>query len=589
MTALDKLVENYLAWDKDEKTRSQIKALVDQGDKEALTARLSGKLAFGTAGIRARVEGGFTRLNNLTVIQITHGFARHLRNVFGDGKINVAIGYDGRFDSKRFAEYASNVFIQNGIGVYLFSRVVPTPVTAFATVAFKCEAGLMVTASHNPKEDNGYKAYWSNGAQIIGPHDTEICRIAYAEPQPKDEYWNKDSIYQSPLFHSADPAIDKYFEVELNRVLFKEINSKTPLKFTYSAFHGVGYECAKRIFDGYGFREESFISVKCQQEPDPKFSTIPFPNPEEGAKVLKLCFETADENGSTVILANDPDADRLQLAEKQSNGEWRVFTGNEMGTLLTWWVWKNWREKNPNADLSKTWILNSAVSSQIVKTIASVEGFQNRTTLTGFKWMGNLSCELRDQGHQVILAWEESIGFMPGSSLDKDGVISAAMFAELAAWLHTQGQTFASQLLLLYKKYGFHLVKSSYYLVPNPGVTKQLFSDLRADLKYPSAIGKAKVKFVRDLTTGYDNQQKDNKAILPLSTSSEMVTFTLENGSIATLRASGTEPKIKYYIELITEPGKEDVGEVLKELNQLEHDVVETLLQPQQYNLISRA
>ena len=260
-----------------------------------------------------------------------------------------------------------------------------------------------------------------------------------------------------------------------------------------------------------------------------------------------------------------------------------------MGTLLTWWVWKNWREKNPNADLSKIWMLNSAVSSQIVKTIANVEGFQNRTTLTGFKWMGNLSCELREQGHQVILAWEESIGFMPGSSLDKDGVISAGMFAELAAWLHTQGQSLAGQLLQLYKKYGFHLVKSSYYMVPNPGVTKQLFSDLRTDLKYPSAIGKEKIKFVRDLTTGYDNQQKDNKAILPLSTSSEMVTFTLENGSIATLRASGTEPKIKYYIELITEPGKEDVGEVLKELNQLEHDVVETLLQPQKYHLIPRS
>lgn len=271
------------------------------------------------------------------------------------------------------------------------------------------------------------------------------------------------------------------------------------------------------------------------------------------------------------------------------SGEWRVFTGNEMGTLLTWWVWKNWRERNPNADLSKTWILNSAVSSQIVYTMSKIEGFQSRVTLTGFKWMGNLACELREKGHEVILAWEESIGFMPGSSLDKDGVIAAAMFAELAAWLKKEGQSLSSQLLTVYKKYGFHLVKSSYYIVPSPTVTKRLFSELRADNNYPKKIGSENVKYVRDLTTGYDNQQPNYKAILPLSTSSEMVTLTLENGSIATLRASGTEPKVKYYIELITEPGKEDVSSVLDELNKLEKDVIETLLQPAKYNLINRS
>uniref|UniRef100_A0A7E4VWD1 Phosphoglucomutase-2 n=1 Tax=Panagrellus redivivus TaxID=6233 RepID=A0A7E4VWD1_PANRE len=587
--ALKTLVENYLAWDKNAKTRAEIQALYDQNDTQKLTDRLVGQLAFGTAGIRARVEGGFKRLNYLTVIQITHGFARHLRASFGEGPISVVIGYDGRFDSKAFSEYAANVFIKNGIKVYLFSEVVPTPVTAYATEHLKCQAGLMVTASHNPKEDNGYKVYWDNGAQIIGPNDTEICRWAYSEPQPRDEYWAKDDIYTSNLLASADPAITHYMETELQRVLFKDANAKTPLKFTYSAFHGVGYKLAKKMFEGYGFPAESFVVVKEQALPDPTFPTVTFPNPEEGAKVLKLSFDTADANNSTVILANDPDADRIQLAEKQPNGEWRVFTGNEMGTLLTWWVFKNWRAKNPNADLSKTYMLNSAVSSQIVKTIADAEGFKSRVTLTGFKWMGNVVCDIRKEGGQVILAWEESIGFMPGSSMDKDGVISAAMFAELAAWLHEQGVSLAAQLLTIYKTYGFHLVKSSYYIVPSPSVTAQIFSDLRTGLNYPKAIGSQAVKYVRDLTTGYDNAQKDNKAVLPLSTSSEMVTFTLENGSIATLRASGTEPKIKYYIELKTEPGKEDVASVQKELAQLETDVVQTLLNPSKYGLIARA
>jgi phosphoglucomutase/phosphopentomutase len=585
---LDNLIEKYLAWDKNPKTHDEIQALVDKGDREQLSARLTGYLSFGTAGIRARVEGGFKRLNNLTVIQITHGFARHMRNVFGNQKLSVCIGYDGRFDSKAFSEYAANVFIRNDIEVYLFSEVVPTPVTAYGTVNLKCQAGLMITASHNPKEDNGYKAYWTNGAQIIEPHDIEICKIAYGEFQPRDEYWEKDFIHQSPLLHSADSAIEDYINVEQQRVLDKDLNSKSKVKFTYSAFHGVGYKLSKRLFEAYGFPPENFITVKEQAYPDPNFPTVRFPNPEEGAKVLQLCFETADAAGSTVILANDPDADRLQMAEKQSNGNWRVFTGNEMGTLLTWWVWKNWRERNPDADLKNVYFLNSVVSSQFAKTMAAVEGFQNRTTLTGFKWMGNLADELRQKGATVVLAWEESIGFMPGSSMDKDGVISVAMFAELATWLSVNGMSLNTQLLEIYKKYGFHLVKSNYYVVPNPSVTKTLFSDLRHDAKYPTTVGTQKVKYIRDLTTGYDNEQEGNKAILPLSTSSEMITFTLENGSIATLRASGTEPKVKYYIELITEPGKEDIEGVIQTFAEFERDVVESLLRPTIYGLIAR-
>uniref|UniRef100_A0A914Z2V6 Phosphoglucomutase (alpha-D-glucose-1,6-bisphosphate-dependent) n=1 Tax=Panagrolaimus superbus TaxID=310955 RepID=A0A914Z2V6_9BILA len=585
---LDKLIENYLAWDKNPKTRDQIQALVDKGDREKLGARLYGLLSFGTAGIRAPVEGGFKRLNYLTVIQITHGFARHMRNVFGNEKLSVCIGYDGRFDSKVFSEFAANVFIRNDIEVYLFSEVVPTPVTAFGTVSLKCNAGLMITASHNPKEDNGYKVYWVNGAQIIEPHDIEICKIAYAEPQPRNEYWERDFIHTSPMLHSADAAIEDYINTEKQRVFDKDLNSRSKIKFTYSAFHGVGYKLSKRMFEEYGFPPENFIAVKEQAYPDPNFPTVRFPNPEEGAKVLQLCFQTADAADSTVVLANDPDADRLQLAEKAPNGTWRVFSGNEMGTLLTWWVWKNWRERNPDADLKKVWFLNSAVSSQFAKTMAAVEGFQNRTTLTGFKWMGNLADELRQKGNTVVLAWEESIGFMPGSSMDKDGVISVAMFAELATWLSVNGMSFATQLLTIYKKYGFHLVKSNYYVVPNPAVTKSLFADLRHEAKYPTTIGTQNVKYIRDLTTGYDNEQEGNKAVLPLSTSSEMITFTLENGSIATLRASGTEPKVKYYIELITEPGKEDIDSVVRDFVKFENDVVQSLLQPTKYGLIAR-
>lgn len=536
------------------------------------------------------MQAGFGRLNDLTIIQITHGFARHMLNVYGQPKNGVAIGFDGRYNSRRFAELSANVFVRNNIPVYLFSEVSPTPVVSWATIKLGCDAGLIITASHNPKEDNGYKAYWSNGAQIIGPHDTEIVRIKEAEPQPRDEYWDLSELKSSPLFHSADVVIDPYFEVEKSLNFTREINGSTPLKFTYSAFHGIGYHYTKRMFAEFGFPASSFISVAEQQDPNPDFPTIPFPNPEEGRKVLTLAMETADKNGSTVILANDPDADRIQMAEKQKDGEWRVFTGNEMGALITWWIWTNWRKANPNADASKVYILNSAVSSQIVKTIADAEGFKNETTLTGFKWMGNRAEELRADGNQVILAWEESIGYMPGHTMDKDGVSAAAVFAEIAAFLHAEGKSLQDQLYALYNRYGFHLVRSTYWMVPAPEVTKKLFSTLRADLKFPTKIGEAEVASVRDLTIGYDNSKPDNKPVLPLSTSSEMVTFFLKTGSVTTLRASGTEPKIKYYIELITAPGKtqNDLESVISEMDQLEKDVVATLLRPQQFGLIPR-
>ncbi|EYB95450.1 hypothetical protein Y032_0159g3265 [Ancylostoma ceylanicum] len=593
--AIEKLnakVKDWLAWDKNEKTHADIAKLAEAKNYAELATRMNGRLLFGTAGIRCRMDAGFARLNDLTIIQITHGFARHILAEIGTKKPSgVAIGYDGRHNSTRFAKLASNVFVRNGIPVYLFSAVCPTPVVSWATIKLKCDAGLIITASHNPKEDNGYKAYWSNGAQIIAPHDDEIVRIREAEMKPRDEYWDIDSLAVNSLLHTADTTIDPYFELERQSLNFhRSINEKSPLKITYSAFHGVGYLYAKRMIKEFGFPVDHFISVKEQQDPDPDFPTVPFPNPEEGHKVLTLSFKTADANGSNFIIANDPDADRIQIAEKQPNGQWRVFSGNEMGALFTWWVWMNWSKANPKANKQDVYIINSAVSSQIVKTIAEAEGFKSDVTLTGFKWLGNKADELRSKGKTVILAWEESIGYMPGHALDKDGINCAGMYAEMAAWLQSQGKTVQQQLFDLYHKYGFHLVRSSYWFTPSPAVTKELFGSLRKDLKFPEKIGSQQVKSVRDLTIGYDNSMPDNKPVLPLSTTSEMITFNLASGSVATLRASGTEPKIKYYIELKTAPGKKesDLAEVTKELEQLEKDVVETLLRPKQFGLIPR-
>ncbi|EPB72911.1 phosphoglucomutase/phosphomannomutase, alpha/beta/alpha domain II [Ancylostoma ceylanicum] len=327
--------------------------------------------------------------------------------------------------------------------------------------------------------------------------------------KPRDEYWDIDSLAVNSLLHTADTTIDPYFELERQSLNFhRSINEKSPLKITYSAFHGVGYLYAKRMIKEFGFPVDHFISVKEQQDPDPDFPTVPFPNPEEGHKVsigllncfepfqrlckvgfqvLTLSFKTADANGSNFIIANDPDADRIQIAEKQP------------------------KLANPKANKQDVYIINSAVSSQIVKTIAEAEGirssisFKSDVTLTGFKWLGNKADELRSKGKTVILAWEESIGYMPGHALDKltfdlkykldkvsrdqlreccvDGINCAGMYAEMAAWLQSQGKTVQQQLFDLYHKYGFHLVRSSYWFTPSPAVTKELFGSLRKDLK----------------------------------------------------------------------------------------------------------
>lgn len=589
-TELDTLVTNWLEWDKNEKNRKQVEELLEKKDTKKLCSLMCGKLVFGTAGVRARMEAGFKRLNDLTVLMLTHGFALHLKDIYKRESNGVAIGYDGRHNSRRWAELAANVFVRNGIKAYLFSDVCTTPLASYAVIRLKCDAGLMITASHNPKEDNGYKAYWTNGAQILAPHDAEIVRIAYENMEPSPEYWDLSELEKHPLFRSADPVIEQYYQEEQFLCRHKSLNQKCPLKFTYSAFHGVGLKYALQLLQNFGFLNENIFIVKEQAHPDPDFPTVPFPNPEEGRKVLQLSIETANKNGSSIILANDPDADRFQLAEKQPNGEWRIFSGNEMGALITWWTWKCWKEANPNTDASNIYMLNSAVSSSIVKTIAAKEGFKNELTLTGFKWMGNKADELESQGKKVLLAWEESIGFMAGHPRDKDGISAAAVFAEIASYLNSQGITLSKQLFDIYKKYGFHLVRSSYWFVPSPDVTKNIFAKLRKDMNFPTKIGKNSVRYVRDLTIGYDNEQPENKPVLPISTSSEMITFTLANGSLATVRASGTEPKLKYYIELKTEPGKEekDLNNVLRDLDELESAVVKSLLEPEVNGLLPR-
>ncbi|XP_043190190.1 phosphoglucomutase-2-like [Amphibalanus amphitrite] len=556
--ALEAKIQEWLSWDKNDATRSEIASLQEAGDWARLSSLLEKRMAFGTAGLRGRMGAGYACMNDLVIVQTTQGLADYLlKTVPNAAQRGVVVGYDGRYHSRRFAELTASIFLHLGVKVWLFAKICPTPWVAFGTRYYKAAAGIMVTASHNPKQDNGYKVYWDNGAQIIPPHDSGIQSAIQALLEPRATSWDT-----SVIGGATDPGPEltpAYMERLSAAMRQPQLNADSPIRFTVTSMHGVSHPYMCEAFKACNFKP--FIPVREQMEADPEFPTVPFPNPEEGKSALNLAMATADAGGSTVILANDPDADRLAVAEKQPSGEWRVFNGNETGALLGWWCWSSY----PSPDDKDTcYMLASTVSSKILRSIAEKEGFHFEETLTGFKWMGNRAEQLMLQGKKVLFAFEEAIGFMCGTTvLDKDGVSAALEVAQMATTLANKGLSLTQQLDLIYDRYGFHTTNNSYYLCHEPEVVKRMFERIRslggAPGKYPTSLGGGQYRIgaVRDLTTGHDSGQPDGRAILPVSSSSQMITFTFsEPQAVLTLRTSGTEPKIKWYSEIRAQPGQ---------------------------------
>uniref|UniRef100_A0A8C2NUA9 Phosphoglucomutase 2 n=1 Tax=Capra hircus TaxID=9925 RepID=A0A8C2NUA9_CAPHI len=440
----------------------------------------------------------------------------------------------------RFARLAATTFISQGIPVYLFSDITPTPFVPYTVSHLKLCAGIMITASHNPKQDNGYKVYWENGAQIISPHDKEISQAIEENLEPWPQAWDDSVLNGSLLLHDPSASINKDYFEDLKKYCFhRAVNKETKVKFVHTSVHGVGHSFVQSAFKAFDFVPPE--AVPEQKDPDPEFPTVKYPNPEEGK-------------------------------EKQDSGEWKVFSGNELGALLGWWLFTSWKEKNQDhSALQNLYMLSSTVSSKILRAIALKEGFHFEETLTGFKWMGNRAKQLIDQGKNVLFAFEEAIGYMCCPFvLDKDGVSAAVITAELASFLATKNLSLSQQLKAIYVEYGYHITRASNY-------------DGKSN--YPKTCGRFEISHVRDLTTGYDDNEPDKKAILPTSKSSQMITFSFANGGVATMRTSGTEPKIKYYLELCAPPGNSDPEQLKKELEELVSAIEEHFFQPQKYNL----
>ncbi|XP_076667770.1 phosphoglucomutase 2 isoform X2 [Andrena cerasifolii] len=593
---LDNKINEWLKWNKDPNAEHEIEKLLRNDNAKTLSNLFLKRLEFGTAGLRGCMGPGYSQMNDLVIVQTAQGLSKYLIDVVLNApEKGVIIGYDGRHCSKRFAELTAAIFIAQNVKVYLFSKVVPTPFIPYGILKFKCAAGVMVTASHNPKDDNGYKVYWENGAQIISPHDKKIQKHILDNLNPAESSWNVMEVYGSTLYKDPwDDIMQNYFHDLKETVLYPEVNRNTILKFTYTPMHGVGYEYMSAAFDAASLKP--FIVVEEQKLPDPEFPTVKYPNPEEGKSALDLSIKVANENSSSIILANDPDADRLACATKLKNGEWYIFSGNELGALLGWWMMHTYQVQHSDTDFSNVYMLASTVSSKILAAMAKQEGFNFEETLTGFKWMGNRTVELNRADKTVIFAYEEAIGFMCNSNaLDKDGISAGMHVAELSAYLETMGLTLRDKLDEIYALYGHHISKNSYWICHEPDVIKSIFERLRSYTgkpnTYPTSIlnGKYPIVGVRDLTTGYDNTKPENKAVLPVSKSSEMITFTFKNGLVVTLRTSGTEPKIKYYSELCAPPEEQDVKVLKNTLDEMVLAIVVEFLQPEVNGLVPRA
>ncbi|ALC40538.1 Pmm45A, partial [Drosophila busckii] len=569
----------------------------------SLRCRLLKRITFGTAGLRAEMRAGFDSMNDLVVVQTAQGLCEYIKQQYPNeldwSERGIIFGYDARHNSKRFAELSAYVFLSNKFRVYIYKRFAATPIVPYSITSLNCLAGVQVTASHNPKQDNGYKVYWTNGAQIISPHDSGIHKSILNNLKPKQDYWKMANLwYQSLLSDPYDDVVPKYYAALKQEIPadLLAVNSEGTLKFVYTAVHGVGHPYVKQAFEQVNLMP--FVPVTEQVEPDPEFPTTPMPNPEEGKGTLVLAIKTATEQNCEIILANDPDADRLAVAEIGDNQEFKLFSGNELGALLGWWALELYKKRHPTGDVSNCVMIASTVSSKILKSMAAVEGFIFHETLTGFKWMGNKAIEEQQAGRQVLFAFEEAIGFMLSTNVvDKDGVSAAAHVATMANYLRSEyGMTLQQKLRHIYLTYGYHTSICSYVICHEQPLIEQIFKRLRTNNDgqqntYPESIlnGEFEIEHVRDLTTGYDSSTEDNKATLPVSSSSQMITFTFKNGLVVTLRTSGTEPKMKFYAEMCGKPDNKNWEELTATLQRMVDAIVDEFYEPDKHGLQRKA
>lgn len=548
-------IERWLARDPDPKTRAELQALVTAGDSAELEQRFSGRLEFGTAGLRGVVGAGPQRMNRLVIRETSAGLADYLLAQQPDAaKRGVVLGYDGRTDSQVFAEDAASVLAARGLKVYLADQKVPTPVCAFALKHFSAIAAVVVTASHNPPEYNGYKVYWENGAQIVPPHDGGIA-AAIEKAAAADEIQGVDlaaALADGRVEHFGDVLIATYLAEVAELSVHATRGNRDKLVIAYTPLHGVGARCTEAVLKTAGFAQVH--TVASQREPDGAFPTVRFPNPEEpGAMDATLAL--ASEVGAKLVLANDPDADRLAVAVPTAAGGYRQLSGDQVGVLLG----LDRVDAARAAGIEDGFVVATVVSSQLLGVAARAQGVDAEETLTGFKWIMNRALERQAAGEgRCLFGYEEALGYCVGTLVhDKDGISAALCFAELAAELDAKGETVLGRLEAIYRQHGLYVTRQkSLALDPHRDPAEQSLGDKLRAAK-PKAVAGRDVRSLTDLRVGrrYLANGSEESVKLP---SSDVLTFHLDGGARVIVRPSGTEPKVKCYYELCVQMGADE-------------------------------
>lgn len=555
----------------DEDSKMSIRKLLENADPKQLIDSFYKDLEFGTGGLRGVMGVGSNCMNKFTVGSATQGLANYLKKSVS-GEIKVAIAYDSRNNSKTFAQITADVFSANGIFVYLFPELRPTPLLSFAIRYLQCQSGIVITASHNPKEYNGYKAYWSDGAQLVPPHDKNVIQEVNSLGGFADIKFN------------ADPAKIKMIDSTLEDAYYREVEKLIPKKesiarqsnipIVYSSIHGAGITMVPECLSRLGFK--NLIVVEEQRKPDGDFPTVHSPNPEEKS-AMELSLKKAKEVNAELVMATDPDTDRVGIGIKDDRGEFFLLNGNQAFSLMMWFIMKNLSESEKKSG----YIAKTIVTTELVDTIAKRLGVECYNTLTGFKYIAELMGAMEGK-KKFIAAGEESYGYMVGDFVrDKDAVSACAFFAALAASAKDEGHTLYDWLIQMYVDFGFYkegLVNLVRKGAEGEQEIKRMMEKFRS--QPPDKIGGNRVVRMLDYKISLEKNlmtQSTSKIELPKS---DVLQFYTEDGSKISVRPSGTEPKIKFYISVsanLRSASDYDLinGELDKKIAALEKDIVQ--------------
>lgn len=549
---LDQRLEAWLQRDPDNRTRDELIALREAEQFDELAARFAGRLEFGTAGLRGIVGAGPSRMNRLVIRETSAGLANYLlEQVPRAAERGVAITYDARPDSRQFARDAASVFLGLGFTVYLTDDAQPTPIGAYGVLQQGAAAGVVVTASHNPPEYNGYKVYWENGAQIIPPHDRGIAQRIEAAANEDIPWTDVDEGLESGRLEMLGREFtETYCSQVLGFVAGTGSGESSRIGVAYTALHGVGKAIAERLLLESGLC--SLHVVQSQAEPDGTFPTVAFPNPEEPG-AMDAVIELAREHDATLACANDPDADRLAVAARRSGGAYEMLTGDQIGVLLGDYLLGQEHEFTPI-------VCASMVSSRMLQAIANEAGAVFVETLTGFKWLANAALKREDDAHRFLFAYEEALGYAIGALVrDKDGLSALLAFTQMTAELAAEGRTVLDQLETLYRRYGI-FVSDQQSIATLPGMDS-ITARLRNEP--PAEIAGRVVSSTMDLQAR-THVHADGRVEELRNHPADVLVYYLADDARVIVRPSGTEPKTKCYYEVIdTIPAGADYGDTL--------------------------